>query len=1114
MWTRPGTRKNASTNAEKGTAFARAEKGSGVVINNDSRPLFSANADGQATVTIDPDGHIDRSYYDADGNLTGTADGFGFMTSKLYDADGRLTEVIDPRGATTYRSYDQDGNLTGLVDPDNNLTSFAYNADDQQISMTDPQNHTKYTYYDADGRVTGTLDRDGRRTQLGYDDDGELTQETWYNADGSIQDTQTWTYNADGLVLTASNNAGTYTYLYNADGQVTSVQEPNGLSLSFLYDADGHVTQQTDNFGGVVASVYNSDGLLQTREFYGPGQSPLRIDYGYDGDGNLTSITRYADLAGTQMVSTTSRQYDGDGLLTGLVDTGPNNTVLASYSYTYDLVDRLASETDNGVTTVYGYDASSALTSLNYQIMYNYDLAGNRTTSGYQTGTGNQLLSDGTWTMSYDGEGNLIHKVNSSGVSWDYTYNDANQVTSAVEKNGSTVLASVSYSYDVYGQQISRSDSSTGWVGYGYNLSGNIWADVSSSGSLQMRRIFGDDADEPLARETASGTVAWYLVDHLGSVRALTDNSGNVIDQVSYDAFGQITSETAPSSGDRYKFTGMQLDATTGDYDDAARTYSAADGRFEEDDPEGFDAGDSNLYPYCNNGPTDGTDPTGRYLLTYLDKGQNEWLKWLGDANINASAYPIPGRFYNRSLAYIHIPLDQESKFRWLVDLQKGIDPEWKEAARDSLGPGKSTLFDAGWGHKPYDLNSVQLEQIDDANADAEGIPRPVRIWGRIANRHRDIVNFLLNQGARIEISDSNSGSNFEYAERNGHRVPVFTFGKEVPIGEAAYYLVAGVIWDEKCGKFAANTSISEFGADRKKEIEEVKKSVLPVEGWIENEYQKQTLVAKSVGHDINRPWGLILFGPQGEGTGLFWDALQAMGGPKAFAEMQRDAIQSTIRSAIPPAKPTVTLVETPGAPPVNRARPGANIPNPQIDLYGGPNTASGTGNPLAGGSTGRNISTPSSVGNPNAPTANNPFEWSNARLQGAVDSIHAAQFPGGGGQGVPISVTVTPGGRVVVSQVGRVPGQAARAKAIEIFGENVEFVRGTTGGNAPGVAGSHAEARGINFLGEEAQGAKQATTHYACPPCEDRQVTAGVENITGTQSQQGQITRPINGGQ
>jgi hypothetical protein len=52
-------------------------------------------------------------------------------------------------------------------------------------------------------------------------------------------------------------------------------------------------------------------------------------------------------------------------------------------------------------------------------------------------------------------------------------------------------------------------------------------------------------------------------------------------------------------------------------------------------DPMGFDAGDSNLYRYCNNQPTNATDPTGLDETQYRDISKNtqavydENLKWV-----------------------------------------------------------------------------------------------------------------------------------------------------------------------------------------------------------------------------------------------------------------------------------------------------------------------------------------------------------------------------------------------------------------------------------------------------------------------------------------------------
>ena len=53
-----------------------------------------------------------------------------------------------------------------------------------------------------------------------------------------------------------------------------------------------------------------------------------------------------------------------------------------------------------------------------------------------------------------------------------------------------------------------------------------------------------------------------------------------MLDHIVYDSFGNIVTETDAANGDRFKFAGMQYDATTGQYYDHARWYSPAIGRF------------------------------------------------------------------------------------------------------------------------------------------------------------------------------------------------------------------------------------------------------------------------------------------------------------------------------------------------------------------------------------------------------------------------------------------------------------------------------------------------------------------------------------------------------
>jgi RHS repeat-associated protein len=140
--------------------------------------------------------------------------------------------------------------------------------------------------------------------------------------------------------------------------------------------------------------------------------------------------------------------------------------------------------------------------------------------------------------------------------------------------------------------------------------------DFNSSGALLYRYIYGNAIDFLIGRMDTSGNAMWYLTDKLGSVRENTNGSGNVLDSITYDTFGNILAETHPTSGDRFKYTSREWDSEIGQYFYRARYYSATDGRFESEDPSGFSAGDSDLYRYVNNAPTGLTDDTG--LGTYI----------------------------------------------------------------------------------------------------------------------------------------------------------------------------------------------------------------------------------------------------------------------------------------------------------------------------------------------------------------------------------------------------------------------------------------------------------------------------------------------------------------
>jgi RHS repeat-associated protein len=101
----------------------------------------------------------------------------------------------------------------------------------------------------------------------------------------------------------------------------------------------------------------------------------------------------------------------------------------------------------------------------------------------------------------------------------------------------------------------------------------------------------------------------------LGSVRGVAQKQagGNTssINQVQYDAYGKITSQTNVGNQPRFGFAGRDIESVGGMTYNRNRYYSTSSGRFISQDPIGFGGGDANLYRYVKNSPTNATDPSG-----------------------------------------------------------------------------------------------------------------------------------------------------------------------------------------------------------------------------------------------------------------------------------------------------------------------------------------------------------------------------------------------------------------------------------------------------------------------------------------------------------------------
>jgi RHS repeat-associated protein len=153
------------------------------------------------------------------------------------------------------------------------------------------------------------------------------------------------------------------------------------------------------------------------------------------------------------------------------------------------------------------------------------------------------------------------------------------------------------------------------------------WADVAVKSGSTMHRLAqfhaisrppvavsdvavgppeGLGVDEIFTRTDSAGTRD-FLTDALGPAVALTDSSGTVQTQYTYEPFGKTTS-TGQTNTSNFQYTGRENDAT-GLYFNRARYYNPTLQRFISEDPVGFGGGDTDFYTYAGDSPTNLIDP-------------------------------------------------------------------------------------------------------------------------------------------------------------------------------------------------------------------------------------------------------------------------------------------------------------------------------------------------------------------------------------------------------------------------------------------------------------------------------------------------------------------------
>ncbi len=459
--------------------------------------------------------------------------------------------------------------------------AWAYDRADRMTSRTADSVTVTYTY-DANGDMltasgpTGTIttgyDRLDRPVSVVPDDGSTTTTWTRSTSTGSItSDAGTFAYDLDRWgreTEMVPPLGGSHTTSYRADGQVRRTIDPNGNQTDRTYDDAGRLTAiTTTDTGCTVIGGSVCAALAYTRNRAGLVRTEAS-------DIRATGITDPAN-------GTASFAYDQMGRLIGY-----DSPVASSgdLDYAWDAVlDRTGVTTDPSgtpATVTTTFDAADRPTSDTAGGTYGHDAQGRMTARPGRT-------------MEWDSLGRLlkVRNASTSAVLSEYTYDALDRLREVTSSGTTTRFRYVGLSTTV----------------------ARIW-DATAGGSVK-RYASGWHGELVGDFTNTSGNERTFMRNGHHDITWIANSTGLPVRTIRYDPHGGVIGQAGSGSSALFRFQSSWRDPATGMSWVITRWYAPDMGRFISEDSllgEPRNPDSRHRYAYAEGDPVDGWDPDGR----------------------------------------------------------------------------------------------------------------------------------------------------------------------------------------------------------------------------------------------------------------------------------------------------------------------------------------------------------------------------------------------------------------------------------------------------------------------------------------------------------------------